>query len=157
VDSESYPVSPSPATLRLGLSISLSLLIVSVIVVAASAIEDLRGRSMSPEATVRRYFSALEAADVDTALEQIAPAARDAQTRFIENGAGNKYRVVGIAVRTPSLLDRFRGAPSTPEDITVFVSVTEVVSGDEWQATPRVPLVQENDRWYLARAPLAPV
>ena len=140
---------------RLGLPVSLGMLLVAILVIAVSAAEDVRGRSTGPEAVVRRYFAALQQSDVDAALDQIAPAARALDAGFVENGAGNEYRVVGTAVRTPSIIDRLQGAPSSPQDVTIFLDVTEAVSGDQWQATPRVPLVEQGGRWYLARAPLA--
>ena len=68
---------------------------------------------------------------------------------------GNDYRVVGVAVRSASILDRVT-ATAVPSEATVFLDVTEAVSGATWQATPRVSLIEQDGRWYLARAPLAP-
>jgi hypothetical protein len=141
---------------RLGLPLALLLLVIGAVIVAGSAVFDLRTRATSPEATVRRYFDALQAGDVDAALNELSPATRSKDSAFVEAIAGNEYRVVGIAVRSTSLFDQVRGTAPGPREVTVFLDVTETFSGDRWQATPRVPLVQDSGRWYLARAPLAP-
>ena len=141
---------------RLGLPLALLLLFFGGLIVAASAFVDLRTRSISPEATVRRYFAALQEGDVDSALQELAPAARSQDASFAEAIAGNEYRVVGVAVRSTSLLDQIQGAPPGPKEVTIFLDITETVSGDHWQATPRVSLVASSGRWYLGRAPLAP-
>ena len=116
---------------------------------------DVTGRATGPEAVIRRYFAALEEGDVDGALEAIAPGARQASTPFVENGVANQYRIVGIAVRHPSLLARMAGEPAGPREATVFLDITQAVDGVRWQASPAVPLAEDAGRWYLARPPLS--
>jgi hypothetical protein len=141
---------------RLGLLLTLSLLLLGGAIVVGSAIVDLRTRSTSPEATVRRYFGALGAGDVEAAVQSLSPAARARDAAFVESISGDVYRVTGIAVRSTSILDQLRGATAGPREVTIFLDITETGTGTRWQATPRVPLVEDAGRWYLARAPLAP-
>ncbi|MBM2812552.1 MAG: hypothetical protein HW416_3311 [Chloroflexi bacterium] len=142
--------------LRLGLRASLALLLVSALIVAAGVVADFGRRSDAPEAVARRYFAALESGDGPTALEAIAPEARPSAGSFVAQSLNNEYRVTGVAVRQPSILDRLRGSPGQPQELTIFIDITEWGTGARWQAGPRVPLVQIEGRWYLARAPLEP-
>ena len=136
---------------------ALGLLALASALVVLGAIVDLRERSTGPEMVARRYFAALEASDVEAALVEIEPGARTRWASFVENGVANEYRVVGIAVRQPSLLDRLGGAPAEPTDVTIFLDITQAVDGVRWQATPQVPLLRIHRRWYLAHPPLAPI
>jgi hypothetical protein len=140
----------------LGLPISVALLLLAGLIVAISAVNDVRSRASSPDIVIRRYFAALQAGDADDALAALTPAARARDAAFVANGVNNTYRIVGIAVRSSSVLDRLGGSPAGPIDATIFVEVEEAVSGAAWSATPRVPLTQADGHWYLARAPLAP-
>lgn len=139
------------------LSVALSLLALALALVVAGAIGDLLGRSTGPETVAKRYFAALEASDVQGALEELEPNARSRWVAFVENGVANEYRVVGIAVRRPSLLDRLSGVLPEPTHVTIFLDITQAVDGARWQATPRVPLAHVGGRWYLAHPPLAPI
>ncbi len=105
---------------------------------------------------MRRYFTALEGGDVPGALSTLAPPVSDRDVAFVENGLGNRYRITGIAVRQPSLLARFVGAPAAPTEVTVFLDITQAVDDVRWQAGPRVMVREIDGRWYLARPPLAP-
>ena len=129
------------------------LLVTAAVSVIAPLAED-RGAG-APDALVRQYFAALTNGDTDEALEALAPAARARWATFAQNGVFNDYRVQGVAVRQASLFDALRSSPAGPRDVTVFVEVTEAVSGAQWQAGPTIPLVVENARVYLARPPLA--
>ncbi len=140
----------------LGLPLALALLGLSVAIVLVGAAIDALGRPSSVEARARGYFAALERSDADEALRALPPSRRDAWVDFVENGLENEYRVLGTAVRHSSLIDRVRGGPAGPHDVTVFLDITEAVGGVRWQAAPRVPLVEEDGIWYLARPPLAP-
>jgi hypothetical protein len=102
---------------------------------------------------IRSYFLGLEQLDADRSVEQIVPEARKRLTPFIENGAGNRYEIVGIAVEEPSILARLAGAPEDPTAATIFLDITQA-DGLRWQASPRVPLVRRDGRWYLGEAPL---
>ena len=140
---------------RLPLFAAWSLLVVSAAIVVAVYGSELVARASRPEALVRGYFAALEAGDAATAAQSIAPSSRARWAEFIANGVSNQYRILGVAVRQTSLLDRLRGDSGGPREITVFVEVTEVVSGAQWQAGPRVPLVEEGGALYLGRPPLS--
>jgi hypothetical protein len=134
---------------------SWAFLAVMGLVVAMGAGSDLVGRASSPETVVRRYLAALQTGDVDAALRAIAPNSREQWTPFVENGVGNEYRVVGVAVRQPSLLARIGGEPGAPTEATVFLDITQAVEDVRWQTVSRVPLVELGGRWYLNRPPLS--
>lgn len=127
----------------------------SAAIVAVGAAFELRTRDSSPEALVRGYFEALERGDLDAALTAIEPAARQASATFVANLLSNEYRIQGIAVRQSSILGRLRGEPAGPREVTVFLAITQAVDGVRWEASPRVPLIEADGRWYLARPPLA--
>ena len=146
------PRAPRPSYL----AASLGLLGFASAVIVAGAILDVAGRTQSPETVARRYFTALEASDVAGALAELAPSDRGRWVPFVENGVANEYRVLGVAIRHPSLISRFLGAAGEPTDLTVFLDITQAVDGVRWQATPRVPLVFREGRWFLAHPPLAP-
>jgi hypothetical protein len=128
-------------------------MLAGVILVGMAA--DVRGRATSPDTLARSYFTALEQGDVDGALATLPPDSRARWTSFVENIAGNEFRVSGIATRWPSLLERAAGAPSGPRDVTVFVAITPV-DDERWEATPRVPITTVAGKPYLAWPPLAP-
>lgn len=140
---------------HLGLGIALLLLACAAVVIAVSAVSDLAGRDRAPEAVARRYFAALEAGDPDGALSELAPSERAGWRSFVENGLHNQYRIKGIAVRQPAPLARLWGSPAVPHEATTFLEITLAGEDVRWEAGPRVPLVQEAGRWYLARPPLA--
>ncbi|MSQ23444.1 MAG: hypothetical protein EXR58_02675 [Chloroflexi bacterium] len=131
------------------------LILLMGLVVAGTGIADFSGRSRSPEASVERYFAALEAAEPETALAEIAPAGREQAAAFVRNSLGNRYQITGIAVRYPSLLARLGGEADRPIAVTVFLDITQK-DGSRWQAGPQVALVQEEGRSYLESAPLMP-
>ena len=131
------------------------LVVCSVLWVIGSAANDFRGRGSSPETTVRDYFGALERGDVEGALVALPEASRARWTPFVENSLFNEYEISGIAVRTTSRWDQLRGAPAGPQDVTIFLEITQYVDGARWQAGPRVPLVLIVGRWYMAHPPLA--
>jgi len=140
---------------RAGLVLAVVLLILCGAIVVVAAGQDLRARDSSVEAVARGYFAALQRGDLDAALLAIQPPARASSVAFVANLLGNEYRVQGVAVHEPALLDRLRGVPAGPQDVTVFIDVTEAASGARWQAGPKVPVVEEGGRLYLARPPLS--
>jgi len=137
------------------LILSFALLAVAGGIVLLAAVQDVRGRDASPEAVIRGYFTALEAGDLDGALQAIDPSARAASASFVANMLTNEYRISGIAVRQPSVLGRLMGEPDGAREATIFLAITQAVDGIRWEAGPRVRLVQQGQRWYLARPPLA--
>src|SRR5687768_14927303 len=80
---------PESAFVRFGLILSFALLTVAGAMVILSAAQDLQARDAAPEAVVRRYFAALEAGDLDGALQANAPAGRAGSTDFVANLLGN--------------------------------------------------------------------
>jgi len=141
--------------MRVGLFLAVALLIACGAIAVVAAGLELRTRASSPEEVVRAYFAALEAGDLDAALRAIEPSGRPSASGFVANLLGNEFRIEGIAVRQPSLLDQLSGQPPGPTDVTVFLAITETSNGSRWEAAPRVSLVQEEGRWYLGRPPLA--
>lgn len=140
---------------RFGLIVSLVLLAMAVGVVVIGAAVDGRGRDVGPEAVVRGYFAALERGELDAALLAIEPSARASSTAFVANMLNNEYGIQGIAVGHSSILGRLSGEPAGPREVTIFLTITQVADGFRWVAAPRVPLVERDQRWYLARPPLA--
>jgi hypothetical protein len=134
----------------------LLLLAIVLVVLGVGAVADVLSRSAGVEGTVRRYFSALEVGDVDGALSTLATPVRERDVAFVENGVGNRYRVVGVAVRQPSLLARFAGLAPGPNQVTVFLDVTQQMDDARWQAGPTVGVREQDGRWVLERPPLAP-
>jgi len=145
----------APLVSRAGLVVGMLLLGFAAVTSLAAAVLDPPRRASSPEAVVRGYFNALEAGDAEAALMQLAPSGRGRWIDFVENSLGNDYRVLGVAVRQTSMVDRLRGAAAGPQEVTTFVEVTQAVGGERWRAGPRVPLVDQDGRWYLERPPLA--
>jgi hypothetical protein len=134
-----------------------SLWALAALVVLAGAVVDVRGRPASPEAPLRTYLAAVADEDLGAALAEIAPGARAEAAPFVAEQLGNEYRVLGIGVRQPSLLDRLgrRGSSHDEALITVQLDVT-LLTGETWRTTTHVPVVRDPDGWYLARAPLQP-
>jgi hypothetical protein len=140
---------------RAALLLSLVLLVANAMIVGAAVAVDLATRDSSPEVVVRGYFGALERGDLHAALAAIDPSARQSSSAFVANLLNNEYRIEGIAVRQTSILGSLRGEPPGPREVTIFLAITQAVDGVRWEAGPRVPLVQDGGRWYLARPPLA--
>jgi hypothetical protein len=142
--------------MSLATCVTLMLLVLTIGVILFGVVNDLRSRPTSVETVVRRYFTSLEAGDVEAALAALAPPVRERDIAFVENLVGNRYQIAGIAVREPSLLARLGGQPAGPTDVTVFLEVTQATDDTRWKAGPRVPVREINGRWYLGRPPLAP-
>lgn len=125
-------------------------------VVGIGVVADWRGRASSPEAPLRTYLAAVTNEDLDAALAEVLPAGRPDAAPFVAEQLGNGYRVLGLGVRQPSLLDRLfgRGAPDRAL-VTVQLDIT-LFNGETWRTTTTVPVVQTPDGWYLARPPLQP-
>src|SRR5215212_10709049 len=69
------------------------------------------------EAGVRRYAAAITNADLGAAMEEIAPDQRARWQDWVRGQLGNIYEVRGIAVRSPSLVERVtRGMPPRPSE-----------------------------------------
>jgi hypothetical protein len=124
--------------------------------VAAGALADWRGRAASPEAPLRTYLAAVTSEDLNAALAEILPDDRADALPFVSDQLGNGYRVLGLGVRQPSLLDRLLGRATADNAlITVQLDITQY-DGETWRTTTSVPVVRTPDGWYLTRPPLQP-
>jgi hypothetical protein len=117
----------------------------------------VRGRASGPEAPLRTYLAAVTGEDLGAALLELSPGVRDRAAPFVAEQLGNEYRVLGVGVRQPSLLDRLTGRAASADEvlITVQLDVT-LITGETWRTTTHVPVVREPDGWFLAWAPLQP-
>lgn len=124
---------------------------------AIVGVEGLDRGEASVEAGVRRYAAAVTNAGLDAALAEITPARRADWADWVRGQLGNVYDVRGIAVRSPSLLERLvsRAQPG-PYEVTAVLDVNRGYPDEFYQPTTRVPVEQDGGRWYLAAPLLAP-
>jgi hypothetical protein len=142
---------PTPNSLRL--SAPLSLLLVGWLVLFVGLVVDTR-RS-GPEPMLRGYLSDLQDQRVDKALTALTPAAADQWHDFLEFQQFNRYQVVSIAVRSPSVLESLsQGAPWRPTQATMVADILEP-SGVRWRGSTIVPLTYVDGRWSMTRPPFA--
>jgi hypothetical protein len=108
----------------------------------------------SVEASVRRYAAAVTNSDLDAAMAEIAPDQRARWTDWVQGQLGNVYDVRGIAVRSPSMLERLtQHVPGGPREVTTALDVDRDFPDEFYQPTTRVDVEAFDGRWYLA-APL---
>ena len=108
----------------------------------------------SVESSVRRYAAGVTNSDLDAALAEIAPDQRERWTDWVRGQLGNVYDVRGIAVRSPSILERLaQRLAGGPREVTTVLDVDREYPDEFYQPTTRVPVEQFQGRWYLA-APL---
>jgi hypothetical protein len=114
----------------------------------------MEGRERSAERAVRGYLEAIQAGDVNAALEMLEPSVRPEWRIFVEHQAGDQFRVVGLSVQRAALLS---GLPhwGIPRSVTLTAAIAGK-GGEHWQATARVPGRPDGDRWYAERPPFAP-
>jgi hypothetical protein len=120
--------------------------LVALITLCVVGVQVLDRGHAAVEAGVRRYATAVSNADLDAALEEIAPQQRVHWQDWIRSQLGNVYDVRGIAVRSPSLLQ-------APFEVTAVLDVNRDYPDEFYQPTARVPVREVDGRWYLA-APL---
>ena len=125
-----------------------TLLAIAALVAVAGPLWEARGRG--PEATVRAYLTAVERGDLDGALAQLAPDAREAARERVAQQLGNRYRVGSLVLGAPSVADRLLGRPRPPTWAVVAAEVTPAV-GERWTSSSTAALVEQDGRWYLAR------
>jgi hypothetical protein len=130
----------------------LLLLLTGLAIVAVIAVDRPEA---SVEALVRRYALAVSSSDLDGALAEIAPDQRSTYHDWLSSQLGNVYDVRGIAVRSPSVVERVFRRVSGPTDVTVVLDVNRAFPGENYQPTSQVEVVQVDGRWYLARPLLA--
>ena len=129
-------------------------LLLAVMGLAIVGIQLLDRSGAAVEGSVRRYATAVTNADLDAAIAEIAPDRRAAWADFVHSQLGNEYDVRGIAVRSPSVLQRvLNGAPRGPFEVTAVMDVNRDYPDDFYQPTTRVNVEEVDGRWYLA-APL---
>jgi hypothetical protein len=127
------------------------------IAAAILAVQVLDRPASQLDASVRRYAAAVTRRDLDAALAELAPLERERWRAWIAGQLGNIYDVRGVAVRTPSLLDRVtRRLPGSPQSVTVVLDVNRGYPSEFYQPTTTVRIEQEQGRWYLAEPLLAP-
>jgi hypothetical protein len=108
-----------------------------------------------PESTLRGYLADLEAQRTEAALAVMAPEAAARWRDFIEFQQYNRYEVVSIATRSPSLLESLaQGRPWRATQATLVADVLEP-SGVRWRGSTIVPLDFVDGRWMLLRPPFA--
>jgi len=106
--------------------------------------------------SVRRYAAGLSSSNLDAALAEIAPSHREMWRDWISGQLGNVYDVRGVAVRSPSLLQRARGVEAGGAyEVSIVLDVNREYPTFYFQPTPRVPVEQVDARWYLSQPPLA--
>lgn len=152
-----YWVKARPLTLFLQLADTdgvsrrgLALLLLACAALLAFVGPALEGRQRGPEAAALAYLRAVEAGDLDGALEQIAPDRRAALRERVALQIRNRYGVLTLVQGQPSLLDRWSGRAGDQAWVTVLADVT-AVSGERWRSTSTAPLEQRDGRWYLTR------
>jgi hypothetical protein len=133
--------------------VALGLLIIGWCALAASLLVD--ARRDGPESLLRSYLANLGAQRADEAARALTPAALARWGDFVEFQQFNRYEVVSIATRSPSLAETaLFGVPWRATQATVVLDVFEP-SGTTWRASTVVPVVWQDGRWWIERPPLA--
>ena len=128
--------------------------LLAMVAVAILGFEAADRAESSLEGGVRRYAAAVSNSNLDAAMAEIAPDQRERWTEWVRGQLGNVYEVRGIAVRSPSILERLtQRLPGGPREVTVVLDVDRDYPDEFYQPTTRVPVEPFEGRWYLA-APL---
>lgn len=128
--------------------------LLAFLALAIAGVEVADRAEASIEASVRRYASAVTNSDLDAAMAEIAPDQRARWSDWVQTQLGNVYEVRGIAVRSPSILERLtQRLPGGPREVTTVLDVDRDYPDEFYQPTTRVPVEAFDGRWYLA-APL---
>ena|ERR1700687_1121687 len=131
-------------------------LLLALVALSVASIQVLDRAEASVEGSVRRYAVAVSTGDLEAALAEIAPDQRAKWTDWVRSQLGNVYDVRGIAVRSPSVLQRvILHVPGGPTEVTVVLDVNRDFPDDFYQPTARVPVEQFEGRWYLGKPLLA--
>jgi hypothetical protein len=133
--------------------VALGLLAVGWLALGAGlALEARRG---SPEAALRGYLADLEGRRTEAALAALSTDTAQHWRDFVEFQQFNRYQVVSIAVRSPSLLESLAGGrPWRATEATVVADILEP-SGIRWRGSTVVPVELIDGRWLLKRPPFA--
>ena len=128
--------------------------LLAFLALAIAGVEVADRAEASIEGSVRRYASAITNSDLDAAMAEIAPDQRARWSDWVQTQLGNVYEVRGIAVRSPSILERLtQRLPGGPREVTTVLDVNRDYPDEFYQPTTRVPVETFDGRWYLA-APL---
>ncbi len=128
-------------------------LLLALVALSVVGIQVLDRAEASVEGSVRRYAAAVSNGNLDAAMAEIAPDQRATWTDWVSTQSGNIYDVRGVAVRSPSVVQRLsQRVPGGPVEVTAILDVNRA-SADFYQPTARVGVEQFDGRWYLA-APL---
>lgn len=113
-------------------------------------------RRPSPEPTLRTYLADLEAHRTEAASTALSPEAAARWADFVEFQQFNRYEIVSIAVRSPSLVaSLLERRPWLPTEATLIADIAEP-SGIRWRGSTVVPFESVGGDWTLLRAPFAP-
>jgi hypothetical protein len=131
-------------------------LLLTLVALSVASIQVLDRAEASVEGSVRRYAVAISNGDLDAAMAEIAPDQRANWTDWVRNQLGNVYDVRGVAVRSPSVLQRVTlRVPGGPTEVTAILDVNRDFPDDFYQPTARVPVEELDGRGYLAKPLLA--
>jgi hypothetical protein len=138
--------------------VALNGVLLAVMGVAIVGIQLLDRSGAAVEGSVRRYAAAISNADFDAAMVEIAPERRATWTDWVRAQLGNVYDIRGVAVRSPSVLQRILAStPAGPFEVTAIMDVNRDYPDDFYQPTARVPVEEVDGRWHLATPLLAPL
>jgi Flp pilus assembly protein CpaB len=130
--------------------------LLALVALSVVGIQVLDRAEASLEGSVRRYAVAVTNSDLEGALAEIAPDQRANWTDWVRSQLGNAYDVRGIAVRSPSFLQRVtQRVPAGPFEVTAVLDVNRAYPEDFYQPTARVPVEEFDGRWYIAKPLLA--
>ena len=128
--------------------------LLALIAVAIGGVQVADRAEVSVENSVRRYAAAVTSSDLDAAMAEIAPDQRERWADWVRGQLGNVYDVRGIAVHSPSILERVsQRVPRGPNEVTTVLDVDRDYPDEFYQPTTRVDVEHFEGRWYLA-APL---
>ena len=129
----------------------------AAIALAVAGVQAFGRDEAAVEASVRRYAAATSSSQLEAALAEITPDQRDTWREWVRGQLGNVYDVRGVAVRSPSVLERaLSGRLSGPYEVTVVLDVNRGYPDEFYQPTPRVPVDHADGKPYLRRPLLAP-
>jgi hypothetical protein len=106
-------------------------------------------RQRAPEGIARAYLRAVEAGDVDGAVDTLDPALRMQLRERVALQARNRYAIVTVVLGQPSVFDRLTGGDLPPAWVIVTAEVT-TAAGERWQSASTAPLIQRDGVWYLS-------
>jgi hypothetical protein len=114
----------------------------------------VEGRDRSAERTVRAYVDAIQACDVDGALDLLESSNRAEWRIFVEHQSGDRIGLLSLAVQRESLLsDAWHWGAA--RSVTLSAEL-QGKGGERWQATSHIEGRVEGDRWLMSGPPFGP-